>query len=401
MVFGPWQFGGALYFVLIPSPSQQGPPVCSSASFGAVDVWRSADNGQTWATVDHAGAPSACIIQACFDGAHTITVALQPGTRYGSAPRNFTLVAFDLAAGLWGEVSVPSPEASAGIFGVFPQSGGSVLAVYADSTNTLIRACSYLGGWGLSFEVDSNAIAAIPGGTPVSDNLFGTVDSLGAAHLFFDLYDTTGGNHYLFYQAVSPGDTLGSFSLLGLIGTPNVSESYGLPAVVGTQLVLPVSTLVSGNGMPGVWVGDSLTAPSWTLYENIDPAATPRTDTNYTPPSAAVVGGQLLIASVTPTADYAYTLGVIRLSATADFSGWAFTSQTAFDIETDATPDFQLAGQQEMYAPSLVTLGLALTAFDPTNTWPERFWFALPVVPPPPPSPFAFTLRGVKLRGVS
>src|SRR5579862_5636090 len=90
MVAGPFTFNGALYIALIPF---------NTLSTVTTDVWKSTDNGITWAALDHANAPTStscmqsvfnpvlsCISVVCFDIHGTV----------------LTEIDFDLTTEKWG-----------------------------------------------------------------------------------------------------------------------------------------------------------------------------------------------------------------------------------------------------------------------------------------------------------
>lgn len=398
MIAGPWEYAGSLYIVLISSFVGQ-MTGCSAAETGPVDVWASSDGGLTWATVDDAGAPQASIMWCAFDGDHTISVVFQLGTEGGTVPLQFSMAQFDLTTQTWGSPSVPNGENSAYVSMILSRPDASCLVVYSDSTGKRLKGVVFaVGAWGVSFFVDTGAVAVIPD-PPVlaTSNCFGVVDAGGTTHVFFDLVNGAGQN-YLFYQAVEPSGVLGAFHALGKLAQGNGSTygattSYGIPCISpDNQLVLPI--LTDPGLVLSVWIGQPLGAPAWALYPAIDPGANLITGTILATPASAVIGGQVVIISVTPTADLVFQDGIIRRSVTSDFGSWGFVSNTAFDLEIDGVPPFRF-GEQVLLSPLPSSQGLSILAVHHNDEIGfQRYWMQ-PVSSGLPP--LQITFRGVKL----
>jgi len=378
MVSGPYSYGGALYIVLIPQVA-----INTSAP---IDCWKSTDGGQTWSAVDHAHAVSSGVMEACFDGLHTIWVAYAPYTAAGG----ISVIGFDLTTGHWGAPSVAGPAASVWPQLILPRPDGSQIIVYSSNVpgvqpgSFLTYAASFHGGaWGTPFQFDANAEAAI-GGANYSgiENLFGCVDPLtGIAHVFFPaLEQNPAPVEHVFYQAITAADALGSFYQFPNVGTVLVGTAtgVGVPCIQGGKLVFPVYEISGGGVMLSLYVGTPLAAPVWTLFSGIDPTAPIFAGGFNRTPAASSDGTTVSIVYTLPTLDAAYWSGLIRVSQTTDFVTWVFTSSTVFNIEQPGVPPaYLVGGAQAQVGPLLLpAIGIAVTAIDPTATAWQRFFLS-------------------------
>ena len=373
---GPWLANGALYVILMPQ-----------FQFGnvlSIDAWKSTDSGQTWTEMDHAHAPQGGQMVACFDGAHTMTACFT--TTNASAPTPVNLMSFDCLTDTWGPLSVQSVFTLVDAPGVlFSLATGGFLLVYPTDGILLDVAGAFFnaGVWGAQFAIDTNALAAMTGNKGTYLGTFGVSDPAGSTHLFFGYNDGVFVEH-LFYQLVTSAGVLGSFFEFGAIPTP-LTGQYGTPCLQGTNLVFPVQTVDgSGNNRTSIYVGVGLTAPAWTLFSDIDPGMVGSASFLSNLGCAAAIGGQVLVIAAWPVAGYPN--GLLRLSTTSDFIHWVFSSITAYDVSVDGPPAFQIGGGQDILSPAITPQGLAVEAFNLTDTSFARFFFQ-PLAPPPPPPP--------------
>ena len=406
-VFGPWTYNGNLYIVLIPEFTQA-PPVGSEAF---IDMWKSTDDGATWSVLDHGGAIEATFIQACFDGDHTVTVVSSAMPTTGNTPP-FVLIEFDLASETWGGTSTSpfnlAPQCATAHFP--PQPGdfvvtcayfivarpdGSKLIGYNRSTDFGLQGVTWTSGvWGTPFPIDTAALGLIPPTFLGTNQAFAVVDTGGTTHVFFvELSSAPAGQRdqitVIAYQAVGPTNTLGSFHSFDLTDMPvgdNDLGFVGIPCIAGDNLVFPVYTNVdASNCSQGVWIGATLSNPTWTLHSNIDPGFTTDRGFGSREMGSAFLNGKAQIVGIWPTADLAYTFGLIRVSTAdpADLSTW--TSVTSYDIEADGPVSFQLGGSQEMFSPIPSAQGVMVQAINVAGISPgtvfQNWWFALSVTP--------------------
>jgi hypothetical protein len=374
MVSGPYSFGGALYIVLVP---QAGPFL--------IDVWKSTDGGTTWATVDHGQAPTFQSMEACYDGAHTISVAARANT----SGQKVVVIQFDLNTQTWGAASVTAPDAG-GPQALIARSGGDLVMVFADEDhlvngNATLWAVTFSGGgWGVPFEVDTNILALFVGTLnhgPFVTNV--CVDSSNRVHVFGGIQELVLGNpvNHLYYQQITAGNALGSFfEFPGADTVIDVSGGqWGIPCIQGTNVIFPIYTLAGGgaNDQLSVYVGAGLGAPAWTLFPNVDPTANQNSQGFPKCPSASFDGTTLTLLYTTPTLDAAFGAGIIRKCDTTDFTTFVFASSDAYNVESDPNPNFNFPGQRIAGVLLLPGLGIAISGIDPTFSAFQRFFLAV------------------------
>jgi len=355
--YGPWLVNGNLYTVLMP---------LINSGTAACDAWKSTDGGQTWTRLDAANAPQGGYMTPCFDGDHTMTVAMTTVASVVGAPVN--AVAFDCHSETWGAPVLSGFSDVGGPMLLIPLPNGDKLFVYSvfGVVQDVVGAIFSSGAWGPELVLDTNMLAAMVGNEGAQLGPFAICDpATGTTHLFV-LYADGAFTFHLFYQAIASDGTLGSFFEFPDVLTV-LNTIYGTPCIVGNTLVFPVQTLDgSGNNRTGVYIGTGLASPVWQLFADIDPIFPGSASGRYV--AAFLIGGAVQIVDQWPTGGGTYPNGLVRISETTDFVTWVFTSATAYDVDADGPPSFQLSGNQFMISAALSDQGLALSAFPETGT---------------------------------
>jgi len=247
------------------------------------------------------------------------------------------------------------------------------------------------GGFGASFLVDANAVAAVTNPDGAYNATLGVTDSAGNTHCFMGIFNAASAL-FMFYQQVGPAGVLGAFFQFPNVGTVLNGATFGVPCIQGTNLVFPVGTLSGADNRTGVYIGAGLSVPVWTLFPDIDPGMVGSAQTQIQ--CAALIGGAVQIVAMWPVG--AFSNGLFRLSATTDFVHWVFTTVTAYDIVADGPPAFQVGGSQYISCPAITPQGLAVEAVNAANTADARFFFQNLAGPAPTTFGISITLRGVK-----
>jgi hypothetical protein len=355
MMSGPWEFGGALYTALTPTPSP--------AANDFADIWKSTDNGVTWVALDHTSAPTFGGFQCSYDGVSTITLigVVLP------VPSGLQIIQFDLTTELWGTLDAPTAFTSPAAPFVLLERGSDKLIIYGDFVTSFLFAVTWNGVYGVPFQMDINAVATLTGFGGINQ-VWGVLDSGNDAHIF--MIEADGAfTPFNFYQEITAANALTTFQAFG-----SLNEAWGVPCFESNTVILPF--VDNGTSLAGVYTGTPLAGPVFTRRAAIDPLFTG----SSFQPAAQMIGGVLYVvytgANSTPT-------GVIRQSITTDFVTWVFTSTSEYD--SDVPPFIGFPGN-ELIGIFPSQPGFAVMAIDPSSTQFQRVFFPFatpPIVLPP------------------
>jgi hypothetical protein len=360
-----------------------------------VHAFKSTDSGLTWNEVGIAPlfSPQALIYQSCFDGASKIFVSLADGQDVISTS-SIRGVEFDCATDSWGAVSGQLFTAFlANPIQCAYRSSGEVVLIIAEDTavpfNVIFEFVTYNGGaWSVPLDITANALAVMvaplfPTGGALGCNM--CADSAGAVHVFFAWLDNAV-NEPFFYQQVTPGNAVGTFVQLPVLGAGVLDTgTYGnvgstpLPGIAGNNVVVPVA---GGNGVGNpelaLLVGTPLAAPVFTLFPVIDPGfPNPAGPGSFDQPAAVldVTSGVLQVS-------YSPDFAILRYLQTTDFVTWVFAGATAFDMNVSKIPPgFTFIGQT-VFQTIPDVLGIEFRATVPSNHAQQQRFF-LPFISVP------------------
>ncbi|HXU79228.1 MAG TPA: hypothetical protein VN794_21800, partial [Methylomirabilota bacterium] len=262
---GPFLFGGAMYLVL-----ETGVFPATTA-----DVFKSLDNGQTWAGVDIGGSDSNGNFGCSFDGAHTIRICFSGGE---VTIEDTTIQDFDLSTETWGPSIGGGPDSEMVWAAQFLGNGNYMAILSYDSDDHLgdpFRGAVWNGAsWGPVFVVNQNALDDIGRPLTFPDLQFTfcmSADGL-VMHAFFPWQDaaTIDTLHYICYQAINADGTLGPF-----VPATAAEGNFGLqaqppnPVVYGDFIVAAHTDQV--DGFQSLWIGTPVSNPVFFAAPPFDP----------------------------------------------------------------------------------------------------------------------------------
>lgn len=351
IIAGPYVFGGSLYAMMtvgkFPSNTAQ--------------MYKSTDDGISWAQVDPAGALNGNgNFATAFDGLATIR------TVYGLGDGFSTLGAavyqdFDLTTETWGGQVAGGPSTLL-VYGLTFFASGVWVAFLSENnfgpTPPTLRATTIQAGgaWFGLVDVTQNAYAEFPlnglatpsaGWPAYCMNPDRTVCHVVFAHTcYFPAFPDE--EFYFIYQQID--DTLGlsnyvPFGPRGLY--PNDAEGVDdppTPAVFGDNVVIAFSSQTIG-GAQSVTVGKPLSAPVFTQFLNIDPQYAFPVPGNYSNDNGKlrVIGSRLWLVQRWTSTDGATPYNRMRVLQQTDNVnpgvGWlGLTTGAIFDGDTDGGP---------------------------------------------------------------
>ena len=451
----PFVYNNNLYIALVENINRTG------GGPAVVNVYKSVDQGATWTALDALNGPrpsnALYLSGSRWDGANTIVCVYSVSA---GLPAALQFQDFDLVSQTWGPVygvsaavwsinflgvePILRPDGTRFVLGLFNVGGfpggglsGAQAASFDPGTNT----------WTAIFDPAANVILQ-PGwdGTKMKiSRALAALQADGTTHWFFSTVSILNAPHVwtnrVFYQQIAPNNSLGSF--FDFPGQDAVSQdllvpasggaSFGVPLIVGSNIVLPVTRAIPWNPAtpyPTLYVGTPLAAPVWTeltTMAGIDAACQgggtpPTADLSLCPQSflAGYANGNQITFVWIVSSDFnvppflAVDLARIRSATTTDLNnptlGWV--DSTLFDMTVDPVPAgfYPLGGAvaQALVIPGMSLFGsqiiLAVDAWDPAsadlnNPIEARFWMGAFVPEPPvvPPS-LRITLRGIKRR---
>ena len=253
-----FSFGGALYQVL----QFVGPPF--PVGFGAINVYKSINNGLTWTILDGANGPTKDALfpepqAGCyFDGVSTITIASTLGSVTDATSAPIVLQDFNLVTGTWGAHYGAGSGNVYAMNQVFKRSDGSVLVITIDSLPAGPMTAHVLaGGVWSSFSLST----LFPGGwvannmsSPVYDPLTGTIHMFGIAFV-------GGVTKKQYYQQILLSNSVSGFQ--DLTGMYDAATAMGDPLLLNGQILWGVSDVT--RSFSTIIVGSPLSAPVFSV----------------------------------------------------------------------------------------------------------------------------------------
>jgi hypothetical protein len=264
---GPFIIGAALYAILM------GEDITHK-----LNVYKSADNGLTWTSMDQANRPPTTQSFDALLNAGVFTI-VYTSTGAGSPLR---IITFDTATDTFGAISVDGPLTS-GNARIAQFASSDLCVFYGSRVLSIQDVVIFSGGaWGVPVDIPNgknDAVAVIIGANDV-------------AQLFY--FDLQAPGYNLFLRTFTNG---------GVLGAEQAAFSAGFN---GTIRSVPIGRLVIWNGdfaipavgganssQAGIWIGTPYTAPVWT-FTILDPVVQPFTAGDFSP-FALVDGNNNLI----------------------------------------------------------------------------------------------------------
>ncbi|MFH1737733.1 MAG: hypothetical protein ABIH23_01910 [bacterium] len=253
---GPYQFGSNLYI------AQQS----DGASYWSM-VWKSSDNGQTWAPQDEANAPTAIgSIVSYYPGAgDTLYLSYKK-----SGTQQIYVCTFSMVSDLYGTSIGPAPISPSTQVnrpvGVY-YSGGVWKVLYACVSPSSLRVATWDGS---SWTSSDAATYHRP--------LMMRPDSSGILHVFAD----TPNSPFYYYKLKTNGTWVDAIRLKDDISAEDIDDEIGWPSFIGTQLVLPGCKGTGASRTPALLIIDDYLedAPAMTLVQ-VDTSFATEVQTEY------------------------------------------------------------------------------------------------------------------------
>jgi len=333
----PFTYDGALYLFLVFGVN------AAPANNNYLYCFQSQNGGQTWNLLNAAGAPEikqGSQASAFFDGNHTVTAAvIAPATSGASA--HLFLQQFNLATGTWGAAFATGGPLTGGPPGpIFVRPDGTVLVTYDTGAAPSGRSNFLYTIWnGSSWSTPADAGAAFYSVEPAT-RIFvsaagGVMDAAGNVNLMF----SDAGYLFPFWQQILAGTAgLGNshqFTAVTL-STTDGDQPYGAPVIAGTQLIWPVAV---NSTYFAVYVGNSLTNPSWTLSAPISSEAPVSNPSMFFDPGNQI--GAIVMPIVSNTSQG--TAGILLVSinyalGSTPLTGWS-TPTPQWDMDVNPVPN--------------------------------------------------------------
>jgi hypothetical protein len=233
--------GGSLYIAA----------TVSTGVSSVCNIYRSNNQGATWAVVDGAHSPSVQSTAVCL-GLTSLTLAYTPYNTTG--PIQFQ--DFDLVTQTWGAIYGATGPNEAPEVLLTRSTGDKVLIV----NTTPSQAYVYAGGvWGAPIDLTT----LFPAGWSTYAYVAACIDATDTIHMFG--YTGTPNS---FYQQLLPSDALGGFQDLTTVALLSAGGSFGSPVIVGTSIAMGAMDVLGTYA--AVLTGTPLAVPVFTLT-NCDP----------------------------------------------------------------------------------------------------------------------------------
>lgn len=337
---GPFVYGTDLFIVL---------RVGTFPTFGA-EMYKSSDNGSTWAVVDTGNCVANGNFGCDFDGAATIRIASTTGNGFSTFGQ-INVQDFDLVTETWGGVTNGGPDVTM-VYALAFLDGGDSLIVCNElngaSSGSAYNATIYTGSFGTTFDVAANATAAFPKAGAINASGFTLVVEPGGlvVHAMFNhFYGAAPTFGLVCYQQISNTGSLGTFVSFGPGGDFDPTDFLGtvttpIPiGVFGDNVIIAYSQTATRE--LSLYVGTPLSAPVFSQFSSIDPGFPTDADllTSYNG-YPKVFGGVLYLIYIVDGVGSSNTFTRLRLlTQTDDINpGVGWTGATVFDGDVDGGP---------------------------------------------------------------
>lgn len=288
-------------------------------------VFKSTDNGNTWAELDAANAPTSAVGWPVFDTANN---RLLFGLITVTAPvtqQALFLKAFSFATETWGaNFATGGPVGENPVQFTFVRPDNSVVVIYDFGAGlnpggtTRLRAAIWNGAaWSSSIDLGAAILPLVPGGNVAVSSAVAAMDTTGNVHVAFN-----DSNRSVFMYQQLTGSALGS--------SHQFTETFQVQRPAwANMLVLGNAVLISGvtnNANNTFFIGAGLSAPVWSSVtpSNIQPATAIRQ------PGPVATDGTNLYWMLDFTSPESSTVDAYKLARSKDGGHtWAVLSETA------------------------------------------------------------------------
>jgi hypothetical protein len=231
-----------------------------------VEVWKSSDNGASWAEQDSGNHPTT----ATSAFGHYL-MASKLGTdlaiAYPGGSDQLSFSPFDLSNDTWGAEVTGGPtldlsestRSTLKWVHIFKRSDGSHVVIYNVATRDFVYATVYDGGWGGAITLENSAFAIH------KRAVLGASDRV---HVFY----SKGSAADLYHVSLSSGDAASAKTLID--ANHFVNQNIGLPVISSGSIWIPYPRHISYPGdLNGFWdnlyygIATDEEAPSWTVDE--------------------------------------------------------------------------------------------------------------------------------------